>query len=68
MGEYISLMSYLLLIKKCAMRTCVRIEVSIDPVFLTSGIVVGEWSASHSGRFTFCERPSDAHCVVGCIS
>jgi hypothetical protein len=34
-------------------------------IFLTSPVVEGEWSASHLGRFTRCERTPVTH-WIGC--
>jgi hypothetical protein len=36
----------------------------IDPLFLTSALVGGQWSASHSGRFTPGKSPA-THCIEG---
>jgi hypothetical protein len=39
----------------------------IDPLFLTSALVGGEWSTSRPGRFTPGERAPGAHWIGGCV-
>jgi len=36
-------------------------------VFLTSALDGGEWSASHTGRFTRRQREPDTHCIGGWV-
>jgi hypothetical protein len=39
----------------------------IDPLFLTSTLVGGEWSNSRPGRFTSGERAPGTHCIGGWV-
>jgi hypothetical protein len=48
------------------MKTCEGINVQIH-VFLTSALVLGEWSASRPGRFTPGERAPGTRWIGGCV-
>jgi hypothetical protein len=43
-----------------------RVDVQTH-VFLTSALLGGKWSASHSGRFTPGERAPGAHWIGGWV-
>jgi hypothetical protein len=36
-------------------------------IFLTSALVGGEWSASHTSRFTSREKPPSTHWIGGWV-
>jgi hypothetical protein len=48
------------------MKTYRGVDVQIH-VFLASALVVGEWSASHPGRFTPRERAPGTHWIGGWV-
>jgi hypothetical protein len=48
------------------MKAYVGVDIQIH-VFLTSALVGGEWSASHSDRFTPGERAAGTHWIGGWV-
>jgi hypothetical protein len=56
----------LCLTKPHAMKTYGGVEMYFH-AFLTSALGIGDWSASHTSRFTLGKRTSSTHCVGGWV-